>query len=100
MEVDHIDGDKLNNRKENLRECTRANNLKNRKLNHNNKTGHKGVFWYDYNDYQKWRAYITLNGKQTYLGYFDNIEDAIHARKEAEEKHYKGYIRDLDEASQ
>lgn len=42
-----------------------------------------GVCWS--NTANKWRAYINLEGKQKHLGYFDNIEDAIQARKDAED---------------
>ena len=42
-----------------------------------------GVCWS--NTANKWRAYINLEGKQKHLGYFDNIEDAIQARKNAED---------------
>lgn len=44
MDTDHEDGDSLNNRKYNLRICTRLENARNRKLNADNKSGHKGVF--------------------------------------------------------
>lgn len=42
-----------------------------------------GVCWS--NSANKWRAYINVDGKQKHLGYFDNIEDAIKARKDAED---------------
>lgn len=92
--VDHIDGDKLNNRKSNLRECSRADNMKNRKLNYNNKSGHKGVFWYYYNGVNKWKASITVDGKRIWLGSFERLEDAVRVRKEAEEKYHGEFNRD------
>ena len=46
------------------------------------KSGHVGVSWHK--RHQKWVAYITVNGKQKYLGVFDKIEDAIAARERAE----------------
>lgn len=44
-----------------------------------------GVCWNASNN--KWKAYISIEGKQKHLGYFDNIEDAIQARKDAEESY-------------
>lgn len=57
------------------------------KLHKNNKSGHKGVTWLKSRN--KWRAYIGYQSKQIALGYFDNKEDAITARKKAEEKYHK-----------
>ena len=54
--VDHINGDRLDNRKENLRVCTQAENLRNRKMNKNNSAGFKGVA----RSGSKWRARITF----------------------------------------
>ena len=48
------------------------------------KSGHVGVAWHK--GHQKWIAYITISGKQKYLGTFDKIEDAISAREDAESK--------------
>lgn len=49
-----------------------------------NKSGHVGVSWHK--RHQKWVAYITVSGKQKYLGTFEKIEDAISAREIAESK--------------
>lgn len=61
------------------------------KLHANNKSGHKGVAWMA--SRKKWRAYIGFKGKQIALGYFDNKEDAVAARKSAEEKYHKPFLR-------
>ncbi len=66
VDVDHIDGDGLNNQRQNLRLCTRAQNLMNRGLNRANKSGYKGVIWCK----GKWMAYIVKDRKQVYLGRF------------------------------
>jgi len=87
--IDHIDGDGLNNRLDNLRVCTNQQNGQNRDANKNNKTGHKGVSFYKRN--QKYRAQIMHNGKNICLRdsagrmYIDTIEEAIKLRKAAEE---------------
>jgi AP2 domain. len=75
MDVDHIDGDGLNNQRSNLRVCTRGDNSRNRKKSNQNNYQYKGVFPIG----RKWRAVISVNGKTTHLGMFDNAEDAARA---------------------
>lgn len=59
-----------------------------------NKSGYKGVAWS--NKHGKWIARIMINYKNKTLGYFNNIEDAIKARKLAEEKYFGEYSRKID----
>ena len=61
-----------------------------RKLNSNNKTGVKGVCWSSQK--QKYRAQITLKGKVYHLGFYDKLEDAAKARKQAEEKMFGSFV--------
>lgn len=95
MNVDHRDGNPLNNIKSNLRICTQADNNKNLGMKKSNKSGYKGILWYYYNDYNKWKATIKVNSKTINLGYFDDIEDAIKVRKEAEIKYFGTYNRTI-----
>ena len=74
MQVDHIDGDGLNNSRQNLRICTQSENGKNRRINKTNKSGYKGVSFC--NKSSKWYASIKLDGKSKNLGYFTTPEDA------------------------
>jgi hypothetical protein len=67
-EVDHIDGNKLNNRIENLRPASHSENLNNQKLRVDSISGHKNVGWASRE--QKWRVRVTKNGKQKHIGYF------------------------------
>jgi len=84
--IDHINGDRLDNRIENLRAVTASQNQHNRKTNANNTSGYKGVGWIKTK--KKWRARITLEGKKIHLGYFDNVEEAAEVvRKAREELH-------------
>ena len=73
-DVDHIDGDGLNNRRANLRTCSRAENLWNRGAQANNKSGFKGVTFHKQS--RKWRAEIRFNGNYKSLGYFHTPEEA------------------------
>jgi len=81
-QIDHINGDKLDNRLENLRDVDQAENLKNRKIQSNNTSGTPGVSW-NKSD-QKWYASIKVNGKTKNLGSFKEKERAIALRKAAE----------------
>lgn len=88
-EVDHIDGNPLNNLKNNLRLCYHEENAMNQKISTKNTSGHVGVYW-DTNR-NKWCATINANKKRIFIGRFDNFEDAVKAREEAEEKYHKNY---------
>jgi hypothetical protein len=79
--VDHKDGDSLNNKKENLRICTQTNNMMNKSIMSNNKSGYKGVHFHKQTG--KWRAQIKVKGKIKSLGLFDNPEDASKIRNKA-----------------
>ena len=75
--TDHINGDKLDNRRVNLRVCSNSENLCNRGMTRNNTSGFKGVGWNKVAG--KWMAQIRINGLQTYLGLFDTPEAAADA---------------------
>jgi hypothetical protein len=77
METDHINRNKLDNRKSNLRLCTHAQNLANRTKYKTNKTGFKGVSYYK--RHNCFRAQISSNGVNTHIGYFKSKEEAYAA---------------------
>lgn len=87
--VDHKNHKRYDNRKNNLRQCTYTDNCRNRILQCNNHTSHTGVCWAKRE--HKYRSDIVVNNKHIHLGYYDNLEDAIAARKEAEEKYFGEY---------
>lgn len=76
-QIDHIDGDKLNNRIANLREATATQQQHNRGLSKRNKSGFKGVYWK--RDVRKWHAQIRIAGRIKHLGDFTDLEDAAAA---------------------
>ena len=84
--IDHINGDKADNRLCNLRQATRFENLSNRGKNKNNSSGYKGV-WFN-KKLGKWIAGITHNNKAKHLGVFETPELAYEAYcKKAAELH-------------
>lgn len=92
--VDHINGNTLDNRKENLRICTNADNLKHRvNLPKNNTSGILGVRYRK--DRDKWYAEIKSNGERINLGSYITKEEAIKARLDAEIKYFKEYKSDV-----
>ena len=76
-QVDHINGNKSDNRIGNLRAATRSENYCNSKTRIDNTSGIKGVHWE--NQRNKWRAYCNKNGKRYDAGFFDDIEEAKKA---------------------
>jgi hypothetical protein len=84
LEVDHIDGDGLNNQRHNLRAATRTQNSTNVKLRASNTSGYKGACWDKKRE--RWVAHIRVNGVQTYLGYFASAEAAHRAYAAASAK--------------
>lgn len=90
--VDHINGKTFDNRKSNLRIVNKSQNAMNKGLQNNNTSGVTGVYWHKQSS--KWIAYITVDGEYIYLGSYDNFEDAVKVRKEAEEKHFGEYSYD------
>ena len=88
--VDHIITERKNdNRKQNLRIVTKKENNINRRMMSNNTSGVIGVRW-DKNS-NKWEASIGINKKTIHLGEYEDKEDAIKARKEAEIKYFGEY---------
>jgi hypothetical protein len=77
LEVDHIDGNGLNNRRDNLRTATKAQNVRNQRTRSDNTSGLKGVSWDGRNS--KWKAQIKFNGKRHHLGRHNTPEQAYAA---------------------
>jgi len=75
--TDHVNGNPLDNRRENLRVCTTQQNIFNRpKLSKTGTSKYKGVML---RPYSRWEANIKVNGKGRYLGVFDTEKEAAHA---------------------
>jgi hypothetical protein len=83
-DVDHINGNALDNRKSNLRIATHSDNLANSKLHKNNTSGYRGICWAEYT--KRWRVKITKNYKIYEMGYFDTKKEAITAYNELAKK--------------
>ena len=73
-EIDHIDGDKLNNKIENLRAANRSQNLLNKKISNKNTSGVKGVSWCK--ERNKWEVQMYVNGTKKFVGRFDDLDVA------------------------
>jgi len=90
-QVDHINGDRLDNRKANLRVCARIDNAKNRIMNKNNKSGFKGVYFF--RPTKKWQSQIKSDTKRIHLGYFNSKEEAAEAYNRAALIHHREFAR-------
>lgn len=89
--IDHINGDRKDNRVHNLRLVTKQQNLQNRAVSSANKSGYKGVF--ANRNRKRWCARITIDGKGMSLGTFDTKEQAALAYNAAASKHFGEYAR-------
>lgn len=91
-EIDHINGDRSDNRICNLREATSTQNKMNTSLRSDNKSGVRGVSWHK--QVGMWRATIKFDGKQRLVGLFHSLDEARHARKLAEAEVFGAFQRD------
>ena len=87
--VDHINGNRILNTESNLRICTVSQNNRNTIKPTRNMSGHKGVRWNT--NRNKWAVEIQIDGKNYFIGYFDNLEDAIEASRKAREQLHGEY---------
>ena len=86
LQIDHIYHNRNDNRKSKLRIANNTQNTVNRGMQSNNTSGIIGVSWNK--QLKKWHAYISIYNKRINLGYFDNIDNAIIAREQAEDKYF------------
>lgn len=91
LEVDHINGDSLDNRRMNLRLCSHKENLRNQRLNKANTSGFKGVCWVK--NRAQWQASIRVDQRCRYLGSFSKIEEAAKAYNDAATKYFGEFAR-------
>jgi hypothetical protein len=90
LEVDHINGNSLDNRKTNLRICTRFQNNWNAPRRRDNRSGCKGVNW---NKRVKlWIARIQVNNRRICLGYFKNKRDARQVYQQAAKRYFGEFL--------
>lgn len=85
-ELDHINGDKFDNRIENLRDCTKSQNMRNQKLRRDSTSGFPGVHFCRDKKNKPWVARIGMRGTWKTLGYFATREEAIDCRKREQVK--------------
>jgi hypothetical protein len=90
-QLDHINGDLLDNRIENLRPCKAFENASNRKRFKSNTSGFKGVSWNTRNG--RWFAYADANKVRTNIGYFDTVEEAAHAAAQTRDNLHGDFAR-------
>lgn len=94
-ECDHINRKPNDNRKCNLRKITHRENMQNQNIRSSNKSGAIGVYFCKSS--KKWKAYITHNSKKISLGTFENKEDAVTSRKNAEKVYHPYREQVIDE---
>lgn len=92
--VDHIDGDVTNNRFDNLRIVTEQQNSMNKAIQKSNTSGVKGVHMVKRSG--KWQARISYKGERIVLGTFEKFEDAVEARRKAEELYFGEFNRSYE----
>ena len=94
MCIDHINGNKLDNRKYNLRIVTQSQNKMNSVKHIDNTSGHKGVTYLKCGQRKKrWLVQIMVNGKRISIGYFLNKEDAAKAYNDAAKKYFGEFAK-------
>ncbi len=90
-QIDHINGNRSDNRLINLRPASRSQNMHNAKLKNVNKSGHKNVQWDS--ESQKWRVRVRVDGKRFHIGRFADKEVAVKAANDFMVAHHKEFAR-------
>jgi len=93
LEVDHKNLNRLDNRRQNLRVCSRSENMMNRGRQKNNASGYKGVGRDERRKRKNFRARITARKKTYLLGYFEKPDEAGAAYKKAAKQHHGKFAR-------
>lgn len=102
-EIDHINGNRMDNRIKNLRVVNKSKNMHNRGMNRNNSSGYPGVSFHKASN--KYQAQITVDSKVIHLGFFDSKEEAFLAYQLAKIKYHptspiaQEYLRELTYAA-
>lgn len=92
LETDHVNGDGLDNRRENLRACTASENQRNRSVRVDSWSGFKGVQWSPKKN--RWSVRITHNRRRLFVGDYDNLLDAARAYDTAAKDLFGDFRRD------
>ena len=90
-DIDHMNNNKLDNRKQNLRLCSPSQNGSNMKIPKSNKSGFKGVSWNK--QHKKWSAYIYKNYKHIFIGSFEDKQEAALAYNKAATVYFGEFAR-------
>jgi len=91
LEVDHINGNGLDNRKANLRICSRSENMMNQRPRHGLSSSYKGVWWHK--RAEKWYSGIMVGKKNFHIGCFIEEEEAARAYNVAAQEHFGDFAR-------
>jgi len=91
FQIDHENLVRSDDRLDNLRPATSAQNARNRRTRKDNTSGHKGVHWHTQT--RKWIARAVVNGERKHLGLFSSLDDAIKAYRAAAIEHYGEFAR-------
>ena len=89
--IDHVNGDKLDARRDNLRRANRSQNRINSGLDRHNTSGYKGVSWAA--NCEKWRVRLKVDGRDINLGLFERKKDAALAYDQAVRDHFGNFGR-------
>ena len=89
--LDHANGDSFDNRIENLREATKAENNRNAKTRKDNTSGHKGVSWHKRT--KKWMVRVRISGKYEYIGSYSCLELAGLVSQEVRDLYYGKFAK-------